>query len=433
MVQTVWSASEYLDSLATDSTRANYKTGLKQFFTFVSGEKLVRRNYESRLDEISQEYFESEQEYYKDYVKFQNHIKKKYAPKTVELKMLAIRGLLEFNEVSIPEAILTRLNGRKAVEPVSEEKVPRREEVKLILQHLPLHMNAYALFILSGGLRPGEPLDLELDDIKEEDGLTRINLKAKNSKTGHKRWTYLTPEATSIYKLWLESREQYMVSTAKAIRSNKARRNYKQKNSDKVFPFTYNTANKVWKTAVKQAGLMERDEDTNRVTLRLHNLRKYFSTRGKWSDRDIPDFLQGHIGGVRAVYQRYDQAEQKVREEYRKAIPSLTIEDYADYTRVEELESRLAEQKQESNQVNENLTYLVNENRKLSNRLRSLEQEQRLQKLEVDSELRDRNEKLEKKIEANQERVEYLEKLLLDALNNPEALKKTQKILLNNQ
>jgi integrase/uncharacterized coiled-coil protein SlyX len=393
MTRTIWSASEYLDSLATESTRANYKTGLKQYFTYVSGEKLPRRNYEQRLDEISREYFETEQEYDKDYVNFQNQIKKKYAPKTVELRMLAIKGLFEFNEISIPEAILTRLNGRKAVEPVSEEKVPRREEVKLLLQHLPLHMKAYVLFILSGGLRPGEPLDLELDDIEEEHGLTRINLKAKNTKTGHKRWTYITPEATTVYKLWLESREQFIESTAKAIRSNETRKKYLKNSRDKIFPFTYNTANKVWNTAVKQAGLMERDEDTNRVTLRLRNLRKYFSTRGKWSDRDVPDFLQGHIGGVRAVYQRYDQAEQKVHEDYRKAIPSLIIEDYADDSRLEELESKLAENKQKSSEINENLTYLVSENRQLSDRLRSLEQELRLQKIEFDNEIRNSKEK----------------------------------------
>ncbi|MHA1973077.1 MAG: tyrosine-type recombinase/integrase [Candidatus Hodarchaeales archaeon] len=424
MARTVWSASEYLDSLATESTRSNYKTGLKQFFIFISDEKLPRKNFETRLDEISKKYFETEQEYDKDYVNFQNKIKKKYAPKTVELRMLAIRGLFEFNEIQIPEAILTRLNGRKAVEPVSEEKVPRREEVKLILQHLPLHIKTYALFILSGGLRPGEPLDLELDDIEDEDGLTRINLKAKNTKTGQKRWTYITPEANTIYQLWLESRKQFIKTTEKSIKDNDAREKYRKCSINKVFPFTYNTANKVWNTAVKQAGLMKRDDDTNRVTLRLHNLRKYFSTRGKWGDRDIPDFLQGHIGGVRAVYQRYDQATEIVREEYRKAIPSLTIEDYADDSRVEELESKLAENRQKSNELNENISYLVNENRQLNDRLRTIEQELRLQKIESDNGLRNTNEKL-------QTQIEEMRSILVDIINNPDAIEKLRKKLVN--
>ena len=395
LAKTIWSASEFLDSLATESTRASYKTGLKQFFTYVSGENLPSRNYEARLDELSMEYFTGESDFEKDYVSYQNEIKEKYAPKTLELRMLAVRGLFEFNQVEIPKAILTRLNGRKAVEPISEEKVPRKEEVKLILQHLPLHIKTYVLFLLSGGLRPGEPLTLNLDDIDEEDGLTRINLKSSGTKTGRKRWTYVTPEATKSYELWMESRDHFIESTANTLRSEKQRKKYLMDSRHKVFPFTYNTANKVWNTAVRKAGLMERDDETNRVTLRLHNLRKYFSTRGKWSDRDIPDFLQGHIGGVRGVYQRYDQAEKTVREAYLNAVPSLTIEEYADSGKVEELMSKLAENKMQSNQMNENLNYVVNQNKELNEKLRILENELRISKLEHNSKINDVESRLE--------------------------------------
>ena len=102
------------------------------------------------------------------------------------------------------------------------------------------------------------------------------------------------------------------------------------KNKDKVFPFSYSSARKVWAVLLRRLGLICGIVHTGRLLIRLHNLRKYFSTRGKWSDRDIPDFLQGHIGGVRAVYNRYDQAEQIVREVYLKAVPSLTIMEHCD-------------------------------------------------------------------------------------------------------
>jgi len=397
MAHTQWSATEFLDTLATKATRSNYRSGLKLYFSITTGIKLPARDYEPQLNTISQQYLQNNPNYEKDFVHFHTELKKKYAPKTIKLRLLPIRGLFEFNKIKIPDSIIKRMNGRKAVEPISEEKIPRREEVKLILQHLPLHMKTYALFLLSGGLRPGEPLTLELNDIEHED-LTKINLKSSGTKTGRKRWTYITPEATQTYHLWLDSRDQFIESKVKAIPSKTKQKEYLEKNKDKVFPFTYNTANKVWVSAVKKAGLYKQDLETGRTTVRLHNLRKYFSTRGKWSDRDIPDFLQGHISGVRAVYNRYDQAEDQVKEAYLAAIPSLTIEEYADTGKVEELESKLAENKQKSHAINNNLNYLVSENRGLTDRVRLLENESRLQKLEFKSLLRETRERLEEEL-----------------------------------
>jgi hypothetical protein len=185
-----------------------------------------------------------------------------------------------------------------------------------------------------------------------------------------------------------------------------------KKSSEKIFPFSYNNVNKVWTTALRKTRLLERDEETKRLTIRLHNLRKYFSTRGKWSDRDIPAFFQGHSRGIKAIYQRYDQAEELVRVEYLKAIPSLTIEEYSDTGKVEELESKLNEEKLQRQSTNQNLNYLITENRELKTRILVLEQEAqnlkqdtgylrqetRLLKLEIENYMR----KIDSKIEENE-------------------------------
>lgn len=383
MARTSWDATEFLDTLATDATRSNYRSGLKLYFSIITGIELPSRNYEPQLNTIAKEYLKNDPDYEKDYAKFHAELKKKkYAPKTIRLRLQPIRGLLEINGITIPDTLLKRLNGKKAVESISEEKVPRREEVKLILQHLPLHMKSFALFLLSGGFRAGEALSLQFNDIELDGDLTKVKLKAKGTKMGRKRWSYVSPEATQVYRLWLDSREQFIESNAKAMLSEDSREGYFEKSKDKVFPFSYNTANKVWVNAVKKAGLLVRDAETGRVTIRLHNLRKYFSTRGKWSDSDIPDFFQGHISGVRAVYNRYDQAEDSVREAYLKAIPSLTIEEYADTGKVEELESIIAENKQLSDNTYKNVDYLLTENRLFNDRVKALETDSRLQQLE---------------------------------------------------
>ena len=373
MTQSIWVVSEFLDSLATVATRKNYKSGLKKFFAFISGETFPARGYDPRVDEISLNYFTGDNDYAKDYVAYQNEIKHKYAPKTVGLRMLVVRGLFEFNQIVIPKAILIRVNGRKAVEPISEEKVPSREEMKRILQHLPLHMKSYVLFLLSGGFRPAEPLSLKLCDLEEDGELLKVNIPAKSTKTGRKRWTYITPEARQSLELWSESRERFIESKLQSKTINATRQRYWENSRDKIFPFTYNNANQVWKNALKRAGLFSQDSKTNRVSIRLHNLRKYFSTRGNWNNNDITDFLQGHISGIRAVYARYDQAEQKVKEAYLVAIPSLTIEEYADSGKVEKLESQIAESELKSREMTGDVTYLVRRNRDLTTRIVKLE------------------------------------------------------------
>ena len=103
-----------------------------------------------------------------------------------------------------------RLNGRKAVEAVSVEKVPSREEMRLIIQYLPIHMRCFVLFLLSGGFRANEALQLTLDDLVDEGDLIRVNLSRHTTKDGRKRFTYITPEARDVLDAWLEGRERFI-------------------------------------------------------------------------------------------------------------------------------------------------------------------------------------------------------------------------------
>ena len=92
-----------------------------------------------------------------------------------------------------------------------------------------------------------------------------------------------------------------------------------------VFPFTEQTFIGVWCTALKKAGLYSVDQQTKRLVLRPHNLRKFFETWGNWSNPAVPECLAGHIEGMRKIYQRMDQAEKIMVEEYKKAELNLTL------------------------------------------------------------------------------------------------------------
>ena len=362
-VDTVWTTTEFLSSLATESTTRNYKSGLKKFFSFIYDEEFPKRGYEERLSELSYTYFSVPRSYVKDYVLYHNHIKKlNYAPKTLVNVMLPVRGLFEFNQIEIPKAVRIRLNGRKAVVAVSVEKVPSREEMKLIIQYLPIHMRCFVLFLLSGGFRANEALQLTLDNLVDEGDLIRVNLSRHTTKDGRKRFTYITPEARDVLDAWLEGRERFIQKNAGMISSHTMREKYQTNNARKVFPFSYNNCNKIWKNALKKAGLLEFDKETHRVTMRLHNLRKYFSTRGNWSNGDIPDFFQGHIKGVRAIYARFDQAEDRVKEAYLHTVSSLQVMDYTDTSKIEELKNELDLEQKRTQEIDLKFNYVIGKN-----------------------------------------------------------------------
>lgn len=84
--------------------------------------------------------------------------------------------------------------------------------------------------------------------------------------------------------------------------------------SQRVFPYTSSSFRTLWKHAVEKVGLYETDPVTNRMTIRSHNLRKFFRTYGKWKNPDVAEALMGHTSGLKAVYARFDQTEEILRE-----------------------------------------------------------------------------------------------------------------------
>jgi predicted nucleic acid-binding Zn-ribbon protein len=61
------------------------------------------------------------------------------------------------------------------------------------------------------------------------------------------------------------------------------------------------------------------------MTIRPHNLRKFFRTHGNWRNPDVAEALMGHTSGLTAIYARFDQAEEILREGYLEAEPNLSI------------------------------------------------------------------------------------------------------------
>lgn len=148
----------------------------------------------------------------------------------------------------------------------------------------------------------------------------KIKIQGEHTKTGKKRITFISPEAKEVVQEWLKYRDKYMERakrrTPKVFRKNKG---------DLLFPFRSENFNMIWRNALDKANLFEIDKKTNRIMMRPHNLRKFFRLRVGRYGQDEAEAMMGYQTGLNAIYARFDDAEERLEEVYKKSIPDLSI------------------------------------------------------------------------------------------------------------
>jgi len=197
-------------------------------------------------------------------------------------------------------------------------------------------------------MRLGEELQLSLDDLELERIPARLYLRYQMTKTKRKRFTFISSETKRLLDEWLEYRLDY-------LRQASARGGIEFDPSDRrVFPFGRETYLFLWRQALQRAKMLKLDPVTRRMTLRPHNLRKYFRTRGEWTNPDIPEALMGHTTGLTAIYARFDQAEAILEKGYLEAEPRLSI--YENSRTVTELKTQVSKQSDDIQQLVVNIS-----------------------------------------------------------------------------
>jgi integrase/recombinase XerD len=237
------------------------------------------------------------------------------APTGRTARLAAVIGFLSYNEIELPRNFTRNLYGKDAIQPITEEHVPSNEEIARLVQYMPIQAKTITIVLSSSGMRLGEAMSLNLDDLDLDNHPAKVMLRAKNTKTKRKRFVFISTEAKDALVEWLAYRDQYIESI----------RNKRGKADSRLFPFTQVNYTSMWTTAVKKAGFDARDSQTRRLAQHPHSLRKYYRTRGGWSNPDIPEALMGHQSGLTAVYARYDQAEEILAKGYLEAEPHLSI------------------------------------------------------------------------------------------------------------
>jgi integrase len=275
----------------------------------------------------------------------------------------AIRVFLVENNVELPSKFWRRISGRiKGSRPLTLDKVPSNAELKRIILHMPIHGKALFLTLASSGMRIGEALKLKIDDIDFNSSPVKINIRGEITKTGNSRITFISKEAAEAIQEWLKVREQYIEAAC-----GKSHKYPKMKNDDRVFPFEANTAYAIWRNALKKAGFLQKDSQTNRHRMHPHVLRKFFRTKlGAVIPVDIVETLMGHEGYLTEVYRKYSFEDLAKFYSQGEAAVSIMAE-------LEEVSKLRVEVEERNKQLQQLVNGLTAENLELKEKIRMLE------------------------------------------------------------
>ncbi len=322
------SMESFVERYESRSTQLSYKSALKKFLEYMEVDSFKT-------------YFNGKRDYEEDIEKFHSKLNG-HPPKTVRLYLNTVKSFFRRNKIKLEDDFWEDLNRRiRGSRARTVDRIPTIEELRAILTHTDAKGKALFLMLASSGMRIGEALSIKVSDIKQEEEPVEIRIRGEFTKTGDPRITFISQEAKQALDEWLKVRKQYLITAC-----GRSRRYEKNPHDDRLFPFDSSTAWRIWSKAVSRAGLEEFDPSTDRRTIHIHVLRKFFKTRTSLIIQgDIVEALMGHSSGLDAIYLKAGDIKKELRETYKKAEKELLI--FTDIKTIKEYTSHLEEMQSE--------------------------------------------------------------------------------------
>jgi len=277
-----------LENYDNKGTRKNLWNAINKFFQSVY-EEATSEN----LEEMAEKYFSEKRDYEQDLQSFVKSLNG-MAPLTIRLKVSNIKIFLLENDVGLPEKFWKKIRRRiKGSRALTLDRIPTNSELKKLLLHVPIQGKAIFLALESSGMRIGELLKSNIDDLYLDEYPARIQIRGEVTKTGNSRHAFFSREAKEALTEWLKVREDYLRAAVA-----KSHLYEKSVEDSRIFPFDSTTAYSIWKKALHKSGLNGKDKSTGREKIHPHVLRKLFRTRlgATGIPIDVVEALMGHEG-----------------------------------------------------------------------------------------------------------------------------------------
>jgi len=354
----------FLSDIRADSTRTSYVTGICSFIHFIyslppiKGERRTREERDICFKKCN-EYLQDTRNYGDDLIAFIKSMNEKHcSPQLINVNTTAVKEFMTHHRIELDEFDLKRVKKVKPpMSPVKRKYDISHEEIRKILTHSHVTLKSIILLLVSSGARIDEILTLTLKNIELHENYGIIYISRENTKTKKQRYSFISQEAVQILREYI--------------------RKESKKDQDHLFDFTYENANYMLNLALKNAGLDDRDENTNTRKITFHIFRAFFLSQLKLViNPEIPEMLAGHEGSLSANYRNYPK--KKALEEYLKAVKMVTFDMPQD---VREIQNKFEKELAENTQL---VKSIVIENQQLKQTIEGLLIEKNKQQQQID-------------------------------------------------
>lgn len=241
----------------------------------------------------------------------------KKAPKSLIRYNNGVKRWLSVNGVKVNwEEINNKIPLPKGREIV-EDRIPTRDELKMLLARANLRMKAIIEIAVSSGMRIGNILNLKVGDLDLDSdpkiGIIRVRPELSKNRVGY--YALITPEAKQILKQYLSTRgdlspDSWLFPSWK----------------DPSKPMTYKAFQLAWSRLLKKVGLNVKSRKGGFYQLHVHVLRKYFRTmlEGYLTKSQI-ERLMGHLKTEYLDGSYFKPPDQELITAYKKAMHRLMI------------------------------------------------------------------------------------------------------------
>jgi integrase len=319
---------QFFDDLGnkSKSTIKGYRTAIWQYMKFIYPEA----NREE-CDKYVEKYFKEGRNYHTDFKKFIQVTQKDKPGLSALQNFNTIHSFLRLCDVTFTEKQIQQVKNQlpKGGVMTMEDDLDT-ETIRNLIQHMDIKGKSVTLCLASGGMRIGELLQIQCDDIDLTSIPAVLKIRAKTAtgktKNGEGRITFISSEAAAAVMEWTKVRGEYLASVANKGYGLKNRKTRKDANDSRLFPFSDNTVNELFRDAVIAVfGVNAVDPNTGRSTRHIHQLRKFFLSQLSLAvSKEIAEALAGHAGYLTGNYRRYTTAQ--LKEEYLKGEHMLYIE-----------------------------------------------------------------------------------------------------------
>ena len=318
----------FLNSKRNDNTRPRYEYHILQFFLFINKNPETYLNNEYEFLQLEEKKKTSNM-YKRDIEDFKNHLStnnnkydRDFKPATIRTILSVIKSLFTFNYIDLPDGFWKRTNDFKGYR-VSITDTPTPEQLRKILDNTDLQGKCIFGIMKDSGSRINSVILLKRKDIDLGREFPIIRFYYKNVKNGITKKKRITPETKRFLQSYFE-KEHFIPE-------------------DRIFPMTRQNGNYKWNCAIKKTNLYHKDENTNRLTMTTHCLKRFFKTNTANIDKALCDYFCEH-GNLTDRY--YDCSDEKLDKEYSKLVNNLLV-----YERPYDIDSRVKQMQKELSEV----------------------------------------------------------------------------------